>query len=222
MKIINVYNMSSPSSIYYSPSSIYSSKLDFILSFYKRYSSNYIIDIQFLYNFDFDYKNISDEYLLKYCLNIIPDSNNKIIIKNINEVHNNEGHNEINNFYRDLETIISKQKVFKLNLSNLSIHKDPTDNPLNNSTDKGFVNDIIRITKEFKEDFLNRSDNRKILSKQEYYKIILKYIYDNLLQDKTDKWIYYPDNKLMKYLKMRDTDDNLYTYKTFRKDLIYI
>jgi hypothetical protein len=188
-----------------------------------------------LYRLDFNNDIIDDEYLLSFCPTIIPSINNKEIVKRIINMNAIDIKNEYyifdmnNEYYINLQRYTDSQKIFKLNLNlnnvenlkKLDISSASASTSTSSSSETSI---IIPISKEFKSDFLNRSDNRKIITKYEYHKIILKYIYDNLLQDKVNKWIYYPDLKLRKYLKMRDDKDNKdnYIYKTFKTDLIII
>jgi len=210
------------------------SHLSNAISIYSKYSSSYIIDVIELSklieenintNIDFNNENIISKYFLSLGntiknrednIKIINEFPCKEIFRNYienKEIITNKGSNKLRFVIKKNIQIPEKWNDKDINTENINNDKKNKKNKNNNENLNINIPIFnINLSTEFKNVFNINIVPRNL---NDVYKYIYKYIYDNYLQDKNNKWIIHPDNLLKKFINNYD-DTYTYTYKNIK------
>ncbi len=206
--------------------------MDKAIELYIQYSQSYIINVEKLIELiESNDHNVNDETLI--------DSNFICLRKtkkdkdfNLEKIQNNPSLAIYTDFVNKNKPITFSFKL-KHNQDNTSIpiHTSNKDTSTSNKdiSNKDTYPEIklspsfIKTFSVYKNTSYKSYHINHIRSLNSVLKYVYKYIYDNYLQDKTNKWIIHKDKVLLNFLKDEAKhDDFILTYKNLKDQLIYV
>lgn len=168
-----------------------------VYRYYEQYSSSYVINIVELNNVD---EEVSpDQWINDHCYYILTSHlMDNFLVKlqhNLQLARNRQDHEYVKYISNKLKIDVSPEWEYRPNKLKLV---------LKTTVNQGFTQKLSQL--------LGVSYEKRFKSRGELLHLIHKYIYDNQLQNRYDRKVITPDDKLQECLTPLKTDEREYTY----------